>query len=100
MSAGKGLEAYRKRRDFRKSPEPQGKKKGSDSKRPLFVIHKHDATNLHYDLRLEVDGDKVVLRGDVSSAAQRQTIEMAARHAPGVCKIVNRLRVTRGAARA
>jgi DNA ligase D-like protein (predicted 3'-phosphoesterase) len=56
MSAKRGLEAYRERRDFRKSPEPQGGTKQSGSEPPIFVIHKHDATNLHYDLRLEVGG--------------------------------------------
>lgn len=56
MSPEKGLDAYRRRRDFRKSPEPRGKERKSARKHPVFVIHKHDATSLHYDLRLEVDG--------------------------------------------
>jgi osmotically-inducible protein OsmY len=51
-------------------------------------------------LRLEFDRDKVVLNGEVSSSAARATIEMAARSAPGVCRIENRLRVTRAAGRA
>jgi DNA ligase D-like protein (predicted 3'-phosphoesterase) len=49
------LEAYRKKRDFRKTPEPSGKA-GARGKHPIFVIQKHDARNLHYDFRLEVDG--------------------------------------------
>jgi DNA ligase D-like protein (predicted 3'-phosphoesterase) len=50
------LEHYRKKRDFRQSPEPRGKKSGTDSSKPIFVVQKHDATNLHYDFRLEADG--------------------------------------------
>ncbi len=50
----KKLEEYRKKRDFKRTAEPAG----SVSKNPqkLFVIQKHAATRLHYDLRLEVDG--------------------------------------------
>lgn len=49
------LETYRVKRDFRKTPEPpaQAGEAGSDT---LFVIQKHAARNLHYDLRLESDG--------------------------------------------
>ncbi len=46
---------YQKKRDFRKTPEPKGKDEDSSSGR-LFVIQKHAATRLHYDLRLELDG--------------------------------------------
>ena len=49
------LNEYRKKRDFSKTLEPSGgKKKGS--KQPVFVIQEHDASNLHYDFRLEIDG--------------------------------------------
>lgn len=47
---------YQKKRDFRKTNEPKGEKKSSKGDRPIFVIQKHDATNLHYDLRLEIGG--------------------------------------------
>lgn len=49
------LDEYRKKRDFSKTPEPVpiGGKSGG---KPLFVVQKHDARNLHYDFRLEVDG--------------------------------------------
>lgn len=51
------LKEYRDRRDFRRSPEPAGgarrRRTESDS---LFVVHKHDAQRLHFDLRLEEDG--------------------------------------------
>ncbi len=49
------LEEYRKKRDFRKTSEPRGENSKDNSKR-LFVFHKHDAQNLHYDFRLEVEG--------------------------------------------
>ena len=49
------LNEYNKKRDFKKTTEPKGGKKKSAGK-PRFVIQKHDATNLHYDFRLEVDG--------------------------------------------
>jgi bifunctional non-homologous end joining protein LigD len=48
------LEAYRKKRKFGATPEPRGRagKRGGDA----FVVQKHAATRLHYDLRLELDG--------------------------------------------
>ena len=54
MAADDKLKKYREKRDLSKTPEPAGgsKKKGE----PTFVIQKHDARNLHYDFRLEVDG--------------------------------------------
>lgn len=54
-SKPRSLAAYRKRRDFKRSPEPVGKKRML-SKRPIFVIQKHAARTLHYDFRLEIDG--------------------------------------------
>src|SRR5262245_36514172 len=50
------LSAYRSKRDFGITAEPSGKGRSSASKRLRFVIQKHDATRLHYDLRLELDG--------------------------------------------
>lgn len=48
------LTEYQKMRDFTKSPEPHGgEKQGSGN---LFVVHEHDASHLHYDLRLEIGG--------------------------------------------
>ena len=49
------LEAYRKRRDPQKSPEPAGRPRRS-GKRPRFVIQEHSARTHHFDFRLEVDG--------------------------------------------
>ena len=49
------LNKYKEKRDFKKTPEPKAEKK-SGSEALIFVIQKHNATNLHYDFRLEVDG--------------------------------------------
>lgn len=49
------LKKYHERRDTQKSGEPEGgtlKK----HKKPIFVVQKHDARNLHYDFRIEYDG--------------------------------------------
>jgi bifunctional non-homologous end joining protein LigD len=50
------LSTYRKKRDFEKTAEPSGEAPIRPSKQLRFVIQKHDATRLHYDLRLEYDG--------------------------------------------
>src|SRR6267154_2711739 len=49
-----GLAEYRRKRRFKETPEPRGKKDRKDER--LFVIQKHAAARLHYDLRLEVGG--------------------------------------------
>ena len=54
--ADRNLTLYRKKRDFEKTAEPSGDTRVAPSKRRRFVIQKHDATRLHYDLRLEFDG--------------------------------------------
>jgi len=48
------LEAYKRKRDPGKTPEPFGGRKHSGS--PIFVIQRHDARRLHYDFRLERGG--------------------------------------------
>ena len=52
----KSLNTYRTKRDFEKTAEPSGDVKVASSTHRRFVIQKHDATRLHYDLRLEFDG--------------------------------------------
>jgi bifunctional non-homologous end joining protein LigD len=52
----KSLSTYRKKRDFEKTAEPSGDVMVAPSKDRRFVIQKHAATRLHYDLRLEFDG--------------------------------------------
>jgi bifunctional non-homologous end joining protein LigD len=49
------LVAYRTKRDFARTPEPRGKR-GAARKALGFVVQKHAARRLHFDLRLEVDG--------------------------------------------
>ena len=46
------LSTYRSKRDFKKTAEPSGDVEIKASNRRRFVIQKHDATRLHYDLRL------------------------------------------------
>ncbi len=50
------LATYRKKRDFSQSAEPQGKAAVAPSPAPRFVVQKHAARRLHYDLRLELGG--------------------------------------------
>jgi bifunctional non-homologous end joining protein LigD len=52
----RNLSTYRKKRDFEKTDEPSGDVKVAPATRRRFVIQKHAATRLHYDLRLEFDG--------------------------------------------
>lgn len=49
------LQHYRDKRDFGKTPEPKGTR-AKAGRQLSFVIQKHDATRLHYDFRLELDG--------------------------------------------
>ena len=49
------ISAYIAKRDFTQTAEPSGKAK-QGGRKPLFVIQKHDASHLHYDFRLELDG--------------------------------------------
>lgn len=49
-----GLEEYQKKRDFRKTSEPTGGAVSGDE--DIFVIQKHDASHLHYDFRMRLDG--------------------------------------------
>ncbi len=50
------LDTYRSKRNFQQTAEPSGEASVAPSARLRFVIQKHDATRLHYDLRLELDG--------------------------------------------
>ncbi len=54
-SSKKSLQEYRGKRRFKDTPEPEGEESRQD-REPLFVIQKHDATNLHYDFRLSLNG--------------------------------------------
>jgi len=50
------LEEYRGKRDFRKTSEPEGSVRPSQQDTGIYVIQKHQATHLHYDLRLQMNG--------------------------------------------
>jgi bifunctional non-homologous end joining protein LigD len=50
------LSVYRAKRDFSKTDEPAGKSRVAPSPRLRFVVQKHAARQMHYDLRLELDG--------------------------------------------
>ena len=50
------LATYRRKRDFSQTREPSGKDAVAAAPHRRFVIQKHDATRLHYDLRLELGG--------------------------------------------
>src|SRR5438132_8522340 len=48
------LREYTRKRHFQRTPEPVGKKVAKEGR--SFVVQKHDATHLHYDFRLELEG--------------------------------------------
>src|SRR5207248_807944 len=54
--AQKQLAKYRAKRNFKKTAEPSGKREVAPAPALRYVIQKHDATRLHYDFRLELDG--------------------------------------------
>ena len=55
-SARSQLAEYRRKRDFSKTAEPSGDREAPDAGRLRFVIQKHAASHLHFDLRLEQGG--------------------------------------------
>jgi len=54
MARALDIATYNKKRDFKKTAEPRGKK--GRAKGDSFVVQKHDASRLHWDFRLEMDG--------------------------------------------
>ncbi|MBI3491149.1 MAG: hypothetical protein HY047_05100 [Acidobacteria bacterium] len=50
------LDEYRRKRDFKKTPEPEGRVTGAKRRERFFCVQKHLASHLHYDLRLEHNG--------------------------------------------
>jgi bifunctional non-homologous end joining protein LigD len=50
------LRKYRSMRDFGVTPEPSGARGRKKARGPIFVIQKHQASHLHYDFRLEMEG--------------------------------------------
>lgn len=52
-----GLQEYKAKRDFSRTAEPAGTRREAKGRKALmFVVQKHDATRLHYDFRLEMEG--------------------------------------------
>jgi DNA ligase D-like protein (predicted 3'-phosphoesterase) len=51
---GRRTDRYREKRDFERTPEPRGGGRRRGGRR--FVVHAHDASTMHHDLRLEIDG--------------------------------------------
>jgi bifunctional non-homologous end joining protein LigD len=78
--AKKELAEYQAKRDFTKTAEPSGKAKIRKAEYPRFVIQKHAATRLHYDLRLEHHGvfkSWAVTRGpSLDQADKRLAVEV------------------------
>lgn len=72
------LEQYKRKRDFQKTAEPEGKVhagRAAAGKRLQFVVQKHAASHLHYDLRLELGGvmrSWAVPRGPSADPADRR----------------------------
>ncbi len=54
LASSDALAKYREKRDFTRTGEPEGKIAKAGGNR--FVVQKHAASRLHYDLRLELDG--------------------------------------------
>lgn len=50
------LTDYHSKRNFKKTNEPAGELKQKKKSSSIYVIQKHQATHLHYDLRLEIEG--------------------------------------------
>lgn len=50
------LDEYYKKRNFSKTTEPKEQLKQESKGKPIYVIQRHDASHLHYDLRLEMGG--------------------------------------------
>ncbi|MGH8260550.1 MAG: DNA ligase D [Steroidobacteraceae bacterium] len=75
-----GLGEYRAKRDFARTGEPRGKERAAKSPRTRFVIQRHAARRLHYDLRLEVDGVfkswAVTRRPSLDPADKRLAVEV------------------------
>ena len=80
MAGEDKLSRYATKRDFSKTKEPRGQSDIAPSERLRFVVQKHDATRLHYDLRLEWDGvfkSWAVTRGpSLNPADKRLAVEV------------------------
>ncbi len=77
------LKKYQTMRDFSDTPEPSGKEKRPRKKTLMFVIQKHQASHLHYDFRLEMEGvlkSWAVPKGPSYSPAEKRLAMMTEDH--------------------
>src|SRR4030081_304576 len=76
------LTAYRTKRAFTKTSEPVGREQRSSRKR-VFVVQKHDASRLHYDFRLAINGvlaSWAVPKGPSMNPAEKRLAVMTEDH--------------------
>jgi bifunctional non-homologous end joining protein LigD len=80
MDPPASLALYQQKRDFTQTAEPSGRLPVASSEQLRFVIQKHAASHLHYDLRLELDGvfkSWAVTRGpSMDPAVKRLAVEV------------------------
>ena len=82
MAKKDNLTAYRKKRNFNVTTEPSGARK-KITKKDVFVIQKHEASHLHFDLRLAIDGVLVswaVPKGPSNNPATKRLAIMTENH--------------------
>ena len=83
------LDSYRGKRNFSKTNEPRGKVKNGKDK-AIFVIQQHDATAMHYDFRLEIDGvlkSWAIPKGPSTNPSEKHLAVENRRSSDGICKI-------------